>query len=856
MMIIWEKIQAKAIQTLNKFVFPALNNNHKEKVMKLKITIPILFIVLILPLAVFSQKSPTGPADEAFENYRYAVAIERYKKAYTKVKGNKAEKNRIVYQLGECYRLTNNYRRAEMQYKRLMREGYQQLKPELLLHYGDVLKINGKYEEALEKYNAYAEMVPEDPRGPNGVESCKLAIEWQENPTKYQIEIMKKLNSRESDFSPAYASDNFNTVIFTSTREGATGKGTDEWTDQNFSDLFITRMDRKGEWSTPVLLDNSDGEGEDAINTSSNEGAPIMNSDFTTLYFTRCPNEDKTLSGCQVYTSKRTGRSWSEPKLLLLGNDTNAVIGHPAISENELIIYFSAERPGGFGGNDIWIATRESKSEEFGRLMNLGPDINTPGDEVFPYLRYDTVLYFSSNAHPGLGGLDMFKTTIDEEGKWGKPENLKMPINSNGDDFGIVFHQELEQGFFSSNRNSSRGSDNLYSFIIPPVEFTLTGTIKDDRTLQFIEAANIELVGSDGTSVSTRTNNKGVYLFGTSQVKQNTTYEIIVSKDDYFTSKGTETTVGLERSKELVRDFMLEPIPKEPIILPEILYDLAKWNLKPQYQDSLQGLIQTLDNNPTIVVELASHTDLRASDEYNDVLSQRRAQSAVDYLIMRGIDPDRLVAKGYGERVPRKLLKNISKDGFLFREGIILTEDYINDLSTEEEKEAAHQLNRRTEFRVLRKDFVPKPKTEITAHKGVDIVVNPEEIKLPFTPDPRTGEIQAICTVNGYSVQFAYQRDARAEISLDKALELLTKGAISKDDFKGDPSEILTGNSIANNAVFTVAELTIAGQTIREVDFKVNHKLRHPLMLGKGTLSKIGSFRINQDQKEIVFEFK
>ena len=819
---------------------------------------PLAFILLILglPFILAAQRNPAAAADQAFENYRFVVAIEKYKKAYTKVKGNDAEKNRIIFQLGECYRLTNNIRRAEIQYRRLLRDNYQKKNPLVLLHYADMLKANEKYEEAQEQYEAYLELVPEDPRGPNGVESCKLAQEWLEDPTKHQVEYVKKLNSRESDFSATYASNNYNAIIFTSTREGATGRQTDEWTDQNFSDLFISRQDRKGEWSTPVLLDNSDGEGEDVINTESNEGAPFMNAKFNTLYFTRCPNEDKELSGCQIYTSQRKGRSYGAPQLMLLGNDTNAVIGHPTLSDDDLVIYFSAERPGGFGGNDIWAATRESINEDFGRPMNLGPKINTPGEEVFPFLRSDTVLYFASDGHPGLGGLDIFTASVNEEGEWGEPRNMQVPINSSSDDFSIMFKPDAEEGFFSSNRKSIRGGDDLYHFIIPPVEFTLTGTIKNERTLQFVEGATVELVGSDGTSISTRSSKDGVYMFGKSQVNPNTTYEIIVSKDNYFTEKGTETTVGIEKSTDLQRDFILQPIPEEPIVLPDILYDLAKWDLKPQYQDSLQGLIQTLDDNPTIVIELASHTDIRASEEYNDVLSQKRAQSVVDYLITRGIDPDRLVARGYGERVPRELKKDISRDGFTFEEGTVLTEEYINNLESEEKKEAAHQLNRRTEFRVLRKDFVPKATVETGVAGGVDVVVNPDEVRIPYTTDPRTGEIQSVLTINGYSVQFTYEKNAVPSISLEKAMELLTKGAISKYDFEGDPNEILAGNTIANNAVFIVDEMTIADHTIKDVEFIVNHKLRHPLLIGLKSMNKVGIFSFDENKKEIVFEIR
>ncbi len=821
--------------------------------MKMRYISIILFSVMILfSGAAMSQRNAIEAADEAFESHKYTLAVEKYKKAYSRVKGNREEQNRIIYQLAECYRLMNYPKRAEIQYKRLLRQDYQKKKPELLLYYADALKANEKYEEALEQYQAYAELVPEDPRGGNGIESCKMISEWLDNPTKHDVQYERKLSSRASDFSPTYASSNYNAIIFTSTREGATGKDTDEWTEQNFSDLFISRQDRKGEWSTPVLLDNQDGEGEDGINTGSNEGTPTMNNDFSKLYFTRCPDGKNGISGCQIYTSKRMGRSWGSPEMILLGNDTNAVIGHPAISENENIIYFASHRPGGSGGKDIWIATRESSNEDFGRPMNLGPVVNTPGDEMFPFLRSDTVLYFASDGHPGMGGLDIFKTTVNEEGEWGEPVNAGVPINSSGDDFGIVFHPEMIKGFFSSNRKSSRGYDDLYSFIIPPVEFTLAGVIKDDRTLQFVEGAKVELIGSDGTSVSTYSNNIGVYMFGKSQIAPNTTYEIVVTKDNYFTNKGTETTVGLTKSKDLERDFMLQPIPDEPIVLPEILYDLAKWDLKPQYQDSLQGLIKTLDNNETLVIELASHTDTRASDEYNDVLSQKRAQSVVDYLIERGIDPDRLVAKGYGEKVPRKLKKDIYRDGFFFEKGTVLDEEYINSLETKEEKEAAHQLNRRTEFRVLRKDFIPKPKPELD--KDVGIVINPEDNVVKYTADPTTGEIQAICTINGYSMQFTYEPNIRATISLEKALELLNRGAISKDDFKGDPNEILAEGSIANNAIFTVEEFTIGIYTAYDVDIYVSHRLRQPLLIGNKVLKKVGDFRIDRTNKEIVFE--
>ena len=333
------------------------------------------------------------------------------------------------------------------------------------------------------------------------------------------------------------------------------------------------------------------------------------------------------------------------------------------------------------GGKDIWVAFRDSKTQPFGRPYNLGPKINTPGDEMFPFLRSDTLLYFASDGHPGLGGLDIFYTFPDSARMWSTPVNMGIPINSAADDFAIIFNPEGEQGFFSSNRSGRKSMEDIYSFIIPPVAFTLSGTVKDDRTLQFVPGARVDIVGSDGISMTARTTENGIYMFGKSQILPNTTYEMTVSKDNYFNTTGRVTTVGYEKSKDLTRDFVLQPIPEEPVVLPDILYDLAKWDLKPQYQDSLQGLITTLDENPTLVIELASHTDARDTYERNDILSQKRAQSVVDYLIERGIDPDRLIAKGYGERVPRTLTKDIMSDGFLFKTGTVLTDSFIDYLS-------------------------------------------------------------------------------------------------------------------------------------------------------------------------------
>lgn len=819
--------------------------------MKSLITYPVILLLVLLAMGSSAQKKTfIRSADEAFEDQRYAIAIEKYQKAYTKVKKNPAERDRISFRLAECFRLTGDVARAQIQYKRLIKNGYDNKEPLLLLYYADALKMEGSLNEATEYYNLYMKKKPEDPRGQFGLQACELIPGWSENTTKYQINDEKKLNSRESDFAPAFSSENYNSLIFTSTREAAKGKSTDEWTDQDFSSLFQARMDRNNEWSTPTLVDDLEDGG---VNTEANEGAPSLNADFTVLYFTRCPNEDMKKNGCQIYFAKRSGRFWSTPEFLELSADTTEAIGHPCLTEDELTIYFSSDRPGGQGGKDLWAASREGRSDPFGRPVNLGPKINTPGDEVFPHLRADTSLYFASSAHPGLGGLDIFASQLDSAGKWDTPVNIGTPINSTADDFAIIFHPTEERGFFSTNRSGRKSGDDIYSFIIPPVEFTLTGTVKDNRTLQWVPLARVEIIGSDGVSMTARTNDKGVYMFGKSQIMGNTTYEIIVSKDNYFNTSGRITTVGEDKSKDFTRDFILEPIPEEPIILPEILYDLAKWDLKPQYQDSLQGLITTLDENPTLIIELASHTDARDTEERNDILSQRRAQSVVDYLIERGIDPDRLVAKGYGERVPRRLEKDIVRDGFLFKAGTVLTEAYIDTLKTTPHKEAAHQLNRRTEFKVVSKDFVPKPKN-VEFTRTVEIRINPEDNVVDYTLTPKTGLITASCIVNGYKVQFVYDPKLIAQINQSEALKLLANGAIGKQDFLGDPEKILAGGSIANRAVFLVRDFSIANQTIHDIEVMVNTNQEYPLVIGSAVMNKFGAYQIDNEKKRIVIK--
>ncbi len=816
-----------------------------------KIIIALAFIVAFSANDSMAQRKNRHliAADQMYDSERYFVAIDKYKKAYSKIKRNKEEKARIAYRIAECYRHVNDVRRAKGAYKRAIRMNDVDKNPTMLLHYADILKALAKYEEAQAQYEAYVGLVPDDTLGIVGVESCKKAIEWLENPTNYQIENQKKINSKQSDFAPTYADKFYRSIIFTSAREGSTGDGEDEWTGMSFSDLYYSKTDNRGAWSTPVLADKKEN-----VNTIGNEGAPWFNENFSTMYYTSCPNEDGKKSGCQIYVSARGGRSFGKGELVELGRDTSAVYAHPTLTKDELTIIFTSEQKKGFGGKDLYIATRASKGEKFGAIENLGAVINTPGDEMFPYLRNDSILYFSSTGHVGFGGLDIFKS-VKVDGKWSEPENMRSPMNTNWDDFGITFHKEDEQGYFSSNRRGGRGSDDIYYFTNPPLKFSLSGTVKNNNTLQPIEGVRIRMTGSDGSSVVAKTDPKGFYSFSPSQVKPNTSYEMIIDLDDYFTKKVTESTVGVERSTDIVRDFMLNPIPDEPVILPDILYDLAKWDLKPQYQDSLQGLIETLDANETIVIELASHTDARGSDERNDVLSQKRAQSVVDYLILRGIDPDRLVAKGYGERVPRTLVRNVSKAGYEFKEGTVLTEEFIATLPDDKVREAAHGMNRRTEFFVLSKDFVPKEKLGdvSSSSKTVNIVVDPNDNSVDFVYGVG-GALIVPCIMNGYNMQFAYiDRYDAFMISEKKALEMLVAGSITKEDFVGDAEKILGEGTIADRAKLIIKEVRVGSNVVKDVEFTVYKDQSVDLVFGEEALKQFGAFTIDEENFKITF---
>ncbi len=654
--------------------------------MKRFITVIILLLLVFFPEAL-AQKRKTQRAYDAYEAGEYFEAIDLFKDAYSKTKkSDKATRTELVFMIAEAYRMINDPRNSETWYKLAVKSSYSN--PDAQFWLAESLKKNGRYSQAIDEFRKYKQIAPGDARADQEIRACELADEWLRNPESYQIVELKELNSRETDFGPAFGSDDFGLIYFTSSRDDAAGNKTHGATGQSFTDIFETRLDKKSKWSTPVPVG--------ALNTESEEGTPSFSADFNEIYFTRCEAGKREKKGCVIMYSQRSGSEWSEPENLNILPDT-VVAAHPAISNDGSVLYFVSDIAGGFGKKDIWMVRRSGNG--WSAPLNLGPDINTPQDELFPFVRDDGTLYFSSDGHIGMGGLDIYRASYQPDGSW-SVQNMKAPVNSNADDFSITFEKGNERGVFSSTRKG-RGNDELYSFEMPPLRFSVTGLVKDEKTGAAIPSSTVQLIASDGSNLQAETGNGGDFKFN---LRPNVDYIFLASKKGYLNGKERETTKGQEKSREFMVTILLTAIDR-PIELPNILYDFGKYDLRPESMVSLDKLVETLNDNPTVTIELMSHTDSRDTEEYNQNLSQQRAQVVVDYLIQKGIAADRLTAVGYGESTPKIVDQQTSKEAPFLKEGTALSEQFINSLPNEEQKEIAHQVNRRTEFKVLRTDY-------------------------------------------------------------------------------------------------------------------------------------------------------
>jgi peptidoglycan-associated lipoprotein len=651
----------------------------------------ILSFSVLINFPIAGQNKKTSEAESKFNAAEYYDAVELYKKAYNSI-NDKTGKAEILYKIATCYRLTNEPLKAELWYGKSIGKGIKD--PQAIFYLAEMQKQNLKYAEAKENFKKFSEISPDDPRGKEGIHTCELALKWMDNPNGYIVENMKFFNSKQDDYCPAYGASDYSIVYFTSSRKG-TATTIHGGTGQFFADIYFSKMDRQGIWSTPKPVPGT-------INTDADEGSPCFSKDYKTMYFTRCEKVKNKNMGCRIYYSQIKGEIWGKERLVGISADDTIVIAHPAISPDELTLYFVSDMAGGQGGKDIWKVTRTSKGSEWSKPVNLGPQINTSGDEVFPYVHADGTLYFSSNGLPGMGGLDIFKAIPNDDGTW-KVENLEYPINSHADDFGIVFQNDKEKGFFSSSRNL-HGDDDIYAFSLPPLKFVIVGSVRDEKTDKPLNDVNVKSISSDGISIDTKTDKTGIFRLN---LKPNTDYVFIAAKEGYLNGKDRETTKGLDHSRDFKTDILMASTAK-PIELPNIFYDFAKWDLRPESMVSLDKLVETLNDNPNITIELGSHTDSRGSDADNFILSQKRAQSVVNYLIEKGIASDRLVAKGYGKIIPKVVDEKLADQYSFLKAGTVLSESYINSLSDVDLQEIANQINRRTEFKVLTNTYKPK----------------------------------------------------------------------------------------------------------------------------------------------------
>ena len=675
-----------------------------------------------------SVAKDTKKANDYFEAKEYNKAVELYKRAFGKANSRK-EKADITFNQAECYRFMNDCKNAANYYKRAVKMKYDAIAQ---LRLADMLRCQGEYEEAISEYQVYKQEKPGDKRGEEGIESCKMAIEWMKSPSRYMVSNMKDFNSKNSDFQAAYAGkrpDDYTVLLISSMREESIGKREDGWTGQRYSDIYITEAERKRgrgrgraaataeneelNWSAVVPL-------SEMINTKEHEGVVCFDSRMKTLYFTRCINEKNMKLGCMIFETRKQGQDWAQPELVYAAPDSLTSVGHPSLSPDDTYLYFASDMPGTMGGKDIWVTTYDKRKKKWDDPKNLGVNVNTGGDEVFPFAHDDGYLYFSSNGLEGMGGLDIFRIKVGEDGlPIGKAENMKYPINGNTDDFAIVWEKgDAKKGFMASDRKGGKGADDIYSVYLVPLKFTMDGIIVSSKDGRPIPQATVRLDGTDGTSIVVNTDKDGHFYFTKDQLKEDTQYKVNVEKKKFLTNTADFTTIGVDISAfEFVPSeniflhgmriqVKLDPI-EVPIVLPNVFFDLAKWDLRPEAQQALDSVVVILNNNPNITIEMRSHTDYRDTDEKNKVLSQHRADTCVSYLISKGIAADRLVAVGMGESDPFTIPEGYTGYGSdQFTPGTRLTEAYIKT-QTNAKQEVGNQINRRTDFRVLSDDYVP-----------------------------------------------------------------------------------------------------------------------------------------------------
>ena len=644
--------------------------------------------------AALSLVSCKGPklkdADEAYDRGEYFDAATIYRKLYNQYNRKEDQwlRGELAFQLGMCHLKLNQGNRAAAAFQNAIRYEYEDTT--LMLRLAQAQQREGQYAAAINSYNEYLDIAPDSWEAKVGIRGCELAPQWKEEGSRYIVKQDKMFNSRRADYCPMYLDKNQEYIYFTSTNEKSTGELRSEITGTKKGDIYFSKKDEKGKWSRPEVVDGG-------LNTEHDEGAAAFSPDGSTMYLSRAVRQDWPTT-VEIYTSSRSEAKWSAPQKFEITADTLSNYSDPFVSPDGNWLYFASDMPGGQGGTDIW---RINLKDKHGTLENLGPQINTKGNERFPNVRTDSLLYFSSDGHPGMGGLDLFLATLqprDENDRTAMDrwviENMGVPMNSAADDFGLTFGTG-ESGFFSSNRGDARGYDHIFSFIKPDLQIWISGYVvdKDDEP---VPNAVIRIVGDDGSNQKTVAKPDGSFRF---DLQRGVKYAMMAGAEGYLNARQEFESDSTEEDAEYNVDFILAAMFKAQII-ENIFYDFDKAVLRDESKLALDSMVMLLKDHPNIVIEMASHTDRVGSAKYNQGLSQRRAQSVVDYLIANGIPRERLKPTGYGESRPKTVTKRIHSQYPQFEEGVTLTEEFIKTLS-KEDQQAADQVNRRTEFQVI-----------------------------------------------------------------------------------------------------------------------------------------------------------
>ena len=621
----------------------------------------------------------------------YYDAAEQYHKAYAQTPTKeRATRGQRAMKLAECYRRLNQTNKAINAYKNVVR--YKQVDSLTYLYLGQLYMRNGNYKEAAKAFAVAGDSLAvlgdslHLQLAKVGLESAQKAPAWKKEGSAYTVKRMDLFNSRRDDYSPMLAGDADDQLYFTSTRNQAQGDELNGITGTKSADIFYAQKDEKGKWGKPQAIASE-------LNSAFDEGACCFSPDGKTMYLTQCQTDPNYPRYARIMVSRRSDAAWSKPQELVISKDTLCSFAHPAVSPDGQWLYFVSDMSGGMGGLDIW-RCRLLKDNEVGVIENLGAPINTPGDEMFPTFRPNGDFYFSSNGHPGLGGLDVYFTT---DGR--KINHPGYPLNSQGDDFSMTFEGKLNQGFFCSNRGDLRGFDHIYSFYNPEIMQTIKGWVYEQDGYE-LPAAQVYMVGNDGTNLKLSVRSDGSFV---QEIKPDVDYVLLGTCKGYLNHQQQIRVQPVKASQEYILQFPLANI-SAPVLIENIFYDFNKATLRPESKTALDQLVVLLNQNPNVTIELSAHTDCRGSEAYNERLSQQRAESVVAYLIAHGIAADRLTPKGYGESMPKRIKPRVAEKYPFLKEGDVLSEAFITTLP-EEQQEQCHQLNRRTEFRVLRTTY-------------------------------------------------------------------------------------------------------------------------------------------------------